>query len=348
MCKQSRDIFAAHPGLVRQVFISSTFSSRALPSLLAWLQQTKDTVQALQSADGSSLDAVLTALMTSGQPIKVRDIRLQTLTYSCARSTTLVSAFMRLEECALSYQGSEALDLTSLRVLPTLNHLNLSGRFKQLHHLTSLSRLVCTHAGLYETQAFALTLQHLAVDDSYLSGIHAHGLSANTALTQLVWRNSLMRDTHQRVHFNPSFSVRPTNLDSLTQLHTLELRTDYGLGVTNLEWVTELTSLQELSMTLCCCEVIQHVVSLTKLTCLKVSGRRHRTHQSLPDANLDIEWHRLQDLQELCICQVMLQLGQGTASLLQLNCLRQISFAGSLLFLRTGWWIFCCPDAYVC
>ena len=255
-------------------------------------------MQAFQSADGSSLDAVLTGLIVSGQPIRVLDIRLQTLTDNCARSLVLVSAFMRLEECALSV--IEALDLTSLGVLPNLNHLNLSGRFKQLHHLTCLSRLVCTHVGLYETQAFAPTLQHLAVDFSYMTGIHAQGLSLNTALTQLVWRNSLMWDINQGVHFNPSFSVRPTNLGLLTQLHTLELRTDYGSDdVTNLEWVTELTSLQELSVTFCC-HIMQHVLLLTKLTCLKVSGQRHKTQKSVPDANLDIEWQRLQDSCSLC------------------------------------------------
>ena len=49
----------------------------------------------------------------------------------------------------------------------------------------------------------------------------------------------------------------------------------------------------------------------------------------LPVANVDIEWHRLHALQDLSICHVRLQLGQGTVGLLQLHHLRHISFAGS-------------------
>ena len=46
-------------------------------------------------------------------------------------------------------------------------------------------------------------------------------------------------------------------------------------------------------------------------------------------ANVDIEWHRLHVLQDLSICRVRLQLGQGIVGLLQLHHLRHISFAGS-------------------
>ena len=179
-------------------------------------------------------------------------------------------------------------------------------------------------------------LQHLDTVSSYLEGSHTLCLSAYTALTQLVWRNSLWWDIKQHVYLNTYLSVVPINIDLLTQLHTLELRTDSGTeGFTNLEWVTELTCLQELSLTSCCCDVIQHVTVLTKLTCLKVSGQPHQMQRlELPDANLDIEWHRLKDLQDLSICDVntshilKLQLGQGFASLLQLDCLRQVSFEG--------------------
>ena len=98
-----------------------------------------------------------------------------------------------------------------------------------------------------------------------------------------------------------------------------------------MEWVTELISLQELSITFCCCDGIQHVLLLTNLTCLKVLGQPNWAH-TLPFVDLDIEWHRLQALQELCICQTVLQPGKGCASLLQLHCLRQISLTRNTFY----------------
>lgn len=155
--------------------------------------------------------------------------------------------------------------------------------------------------------------QHLAIITSGLWGVNIQGLSAYKALTKLVWRCSLMRDINHHIYLDPPLSVIPTNIDLLTQLSTLDLSTHTrASGVTSLEWVTKLTSLQ---MTLCCCDVIQHVLSLTKLTYLNVSDQRRWIQDTLPEANLDMDRHRLQDLQELYMSQVMLQLGQGTAGL---------------------------------
>lgn len=327
MCKPFRDIYATYPGLVQQVYISSTFSGGSLLSLLAWLQQNKSSVQAFQSANGNWLEALLAGLVMSGQPIKILDI-----IDNSACSLSLVAAFTRLEECALTNNNAHGLDLTPLRVLPSLTNLILSGSFRQLHQLTGLTRLVCIRAWVSERQAFAPMLQHLEFQTSSLSGINTQGLSACTALTQLVWRNALMQDSNQEWYLDSALSVVPTDIGLLTQLHTLDLsigpRAEFS---PILEWLTELISLQELRVNFCRCDVIHHALLLTQLTCLKVLGQPDWVRE-LPFVHLEGEWHRLQALQELCICQLILQLGKGFAGLLQVECLRQISFAGNTFY----------------
>ena len=131
-------------------------------------------------------------------------------------------------------------------------------------------------------------------------------------------------------------SLVPSNIGLLTQLHTLELGTDSAeQDVANLEWITQLTYLQNLSISCCRCNHrtnFEHVSLLTKLTRLQILGLpTHGWIDELPVANLDIEWHRLRALQDLFTCHVRLQLGQGTIGLLQLQDLRHNSFAGSLV-----------------
>lgn len=136
-----------------------------------------------------------------------------------------------------------------------------------------------------------------------------------------------MQDSNEEWYLDSALSVIPSNIGLLTQLHTLYLSTQAKAeGGAHMEWVTELTSLQELSITFCYCDGVQHVLLLTNFTCLKVLGQPNWA-PTLPFIDIDIEWHRLQALQELCICQTVLQRGKGFASLLELHCLRQISFA---------------------
>lgn len=328
VCKQFRDIFATHSGLVQRVYVCPDFPLRSLCSLLTWLHQNKGSVQELQSADRRTLDAVLAGLVTSEQRLKVIDI-----TGSSACSIPLVAALTRLEKCAITHKDIHSLDLTPLGVLSRLTALRLTGRFHQLHHLAGLSQLICFNATVLEAHAFAPMLQHLEIVDSTLSGVHSHGLSPCTALTQLVLNNAHLEDSDNNAYLDRALCLTPASIGLLTQLHRLDLSTyHYAEDFANLEWVMELTSLQDLSMSFCMCSpinVVQHVSVLTKLTRLIVLGQPDSVSEELPGADINIEWFRLQAMQELSICQVRLKLGQGVAGLLQLHCLKQISFAGS-------------------
>ncbi|DBA79721.1 TPA: hypothetical protein ACH3X1_008390 [Trebouxia sp. C0004] len=124
----------------------------------------------------------------------------------------------------------------------------------------------------------------------------------------------------------------PTGMGLLTQLHKLHLSTGNDrqaiYDVANLFWISVVTPLADLSMSFrkCVEDMMQDINLLTNLTRLAVMGLGGR-----PVVNIDMEWHKLQALQELsiCICNCRMQLGSGIGGLLNLDKLQQISFQGS-------------------
>ena len=226
---------------------------------------------------------------------------------------------------------AEPLDLAPLGALPRLNHLMLQqGFYQELHQLKCLTRLDCIDATITHTQEFTPTLQHLEVQESYLHNKHAQGLSVCTALTQLVWCSALMLENDKEVYLDEDLSIVPSNMRLLTQLHTLHLDTDTPTdNCAYLHWVSEITSLQDLIICFSSSDinVVQCASMLTRLTRLQIRGLC-ATPDEPPAVNVDIDWHRLQALQELSICTVKLKLGNSVAGLVQLRHLRLSSFIG--------------------
>ena len=178
VCKQFNHVHASHPGVVRTLYLGPGISAKSLPSLLAWLQHNKNSIQTFRSEGGSPLvDAVLGALVSpesSLNRVGVSDVS------ACALSSLAV--FTNLEKCAFWQQNAEHLDLAPLGVLPSLRHLVLqAGNFKELHHLLALTRLECIHADVLGVQQLALTLQHLELDCSNLEDTHTLCLSTCSA-----------------------------------------------------------------------------------------------------------------------------------------------------------------------
>ena len=70
MCRHFRHMHASHSGLLQHAYLGNIVSVKSLPSLLAWLQQSKSSVQTLQSNCNSPLvHAVLAALASFKQRI---------------------------------------------------------------------------------------------------------------------------------------------------------------------------------------------------------------------------------------------------------------------------------------
>ena len=182
VCKQFREIYSSHPGIVQALYLNF-ITVRKLPSLLAWLQQNKSSLQTFRAELGGPLvEAVLEALVL--RPSSLKSIGIGGIS---AISLSSLAVFTRLEMCAFWNPYSDVLDLTPLGSLPSLTHLVLqAGHFKDLHHLSGLTRLDCDRAAVSGVQRLAPTLQDLQLDGGYLEDIDTQGLSACPGLTKLV------------------------------------------------------------------------------------------------------------------------------------------------------------------
>ena len=166
VCKQFRDVFASHPGLVQRLFLWPDFSVAALPGLLAWLQKSKSSISMFHSACRGPLEDVVMAAFLSEPSIKWVDA------WGVSACTiSIVGTFKSLEKCSLRNKQAEILGLAPLGALQSLSHLILSGNFKEIQHLAGLTRLQFSHARVLGVQELAPTLQHLEIHDSTLGGI---------------------------------------------------------------------------------------------------------------------------------------------------------------------------------
>lgn len=125
VCKQFRNVYASHTGLVQRLYLSRDFSVASLPSLLAWLHQSKSSVHMFTSpCEGQLVYAVLAGLAASQPSMRMIGCVLDTF------SISLVASFTNLQKCAIWQHEEEHLDLAPLRVLSRLTHLVLQGHFE--------------------------------------------------------------------------------------------------------------------------------------------------------------------------------------------------------------------------
>ena len=330
VCKHFKEIYASQPCLVQRLSLHQAFGVSSLPSLLLWLHQSKSSLHIFHSSTPNSVvDLVLACLVSSESSIKLVEVSDVT-----ARSVPLIGTFTSLCKCALAHSTDECLDLLPLGSLPKLDHLDLQGDFKELHHLTGLTRLDCLFSDISGVQELATTLRHLHLQWSSLSGVNKQGLAACTALTELLLVDASLEGNTEEPYWYKDMSVVPTHLGSLTQLHTLHLSTGRcaqspAHSPAEVEWISNLVSLQDLciyfsgSRT----DVLQHAPLLTKLTALEILGVS--SEALAPIMNVDIDWHKLHALQSLSLRYVKLQLGMGFAGILELCHLSSVHFRGS-------------------
>lgn len=246
---------------------------------------------------------------------------------------TLAGTYRGLEKCTLEHDNGEFVGLAPLGALPKLRQLMLQGSFKELHHLTGLTRLECESSRVLDAQELPPALRYLGLTDSDLVGIHAQTLPTCTALSHLLLNNACLKGNSAYVYLDENLSVVPTNIGQLTQLQSLHLSTDMHAEaqIAELKWVAELTSLQELSMHFDHGNgtILQYVAMLTKLTYLYITGFDEPNEAHLLDTN--VEWHKLQALCKLFIVSKRLSFGDNIYGLVNLPRLQIVSFAGSMV-----------------
>ena len=329
VCKQFKQTVASHSELVQRLFLCPLFSDSLLLSLLAWLRKNQGSVRTLKSrCKGPLVEVILAQLQSSQLTVEWVDVS--------GASPSLLTAFSNLERCELQNTTGSSVDLEPLGCLAKLHTVVLRGRFEKLHHLTGLTRLKCASnfprsdgvvSGVHK---LASTLQHLDLDSCVLQGIHSLGLSACTALTQLVLNNPCVLFDNGDVYLDKDLSLSPDNLGQLAQLHTLHLETSEE-EFPSLSWISVLKTHQHLTIYIRGCNdsPVEPASWLTNLTHLDIYAESQLDNEEDPVLNIDVAWDKLQALQILSICFFRLQLGLGVGGLLQLPQLREISVYGS-------------------
>ena len=327
VCKQFRSILESHSELVQRLYLHNHFSFALLPSLLAWLHQNKGAIREFWSNCKSPLVDIVMAGLLSAPSIGVVDI----LDVS-ACTLPLVGTYNSLEECTFRHRKSEHVGLAPLGGLPKLRQLRLQGKFMELQCLTGLTQLECESCFVLGAQELPPALQCLALTHSEFVGVHADTLPACTALARLLLENASLRGNNEYVYLDRNFSVVPTNIGQLTQLHTLHLTADRLVEEpVDLTWVSELTSLQELSMIFdhSSGDIFQHVSLLTNLTYLDISGFDTKSKANV--LHVEFEWLKLQALRKLFIDLKRIYLSESIFDLLRLPKLHQVCFAHSIV-----------------
>ena len=144
------------------------------------------------------------------------------------------------------------MSLQPLRALPNLISLELqAGEFTHVdaaaQHLTSLTLVNCK-AGCFEDCLCVTSLRHLCCRRSKLQRFHQQGLPACSQLTTLVCDSSNIHavDDAQSVLFGGPAHCVPLGMSALTALSTLSFTCDAETRSVELDWLTQLTALENL------------------------------------------------------------------------------------------------------
>lgn len=325
VCKQSDEIIASNRQLLCRLSVHKEYPSSSLLSLLRWLQSGRHSLDSFEATCGSPMvDAVLAGLVSNSSRLTLINI------WNISQcSISLAAAFTSLEKlCLINFQ-SDLLDLTPLQVLPQLKGLSLEGNFCGLNKLAHLSALHGRNGVMHcsDDCSCTATLQELDLIHCVLKGFHCQGLAAYRSLKHLVLSSSSIwdQDGDQQL-FARDLSVAPDGMSALTQLDVLHVSpcTDTDMAA-NLYWISELTSLQDLSLSvgLRCSDLETFVPTLKQLTRLSITGLEP---QSSSRVNMDMQWSKLQELRFLGVSNCLIELGLGVADLLHLDNLTDICF----------------------
>ena len=196
--------------------LPKTFSAHCVPSLYAWLNHHRTTVQgfyAKSSQTGGSLDVALALFAHPGSCLTAI-----TLKNICMPTLYLLTVMTSITTCDLIAPSQQPLDLTPLAALSLLQSLLLqSGMFiniQALAHRTELM-LMNASASAHMDCSFASGLRTLALDNASIRGTHRDGLVACRELQILSCHGSAVEtsgvellSTHLKsARFPASFSL---------------------------------------------------------------------------------------------------------------------------------------------
>lgn len=325
VCRTFRQVFEEHPHLPATVYMGQLFPTEASTSLIRWLQQPQVSVTLLVAACGSPLlDAVLAGAFTAAnKPFQ----GLTTAVIVCLSDSaaSLVSACTSLTSCTLSQ--TNGLDITCLQALPRLSSLSLGGDtsvygIDQLAHLTHMD-IDSSDGGCKADAMFVSSLRSLSIIGGSIVGFQ--GICACSALQTLELDGALvdsLNDLHT-LDMTDDPPVGLSELSALISLTTLSLILD-SKGKFETPWLFELTKLE--SLRLCCgVWIAQHTLTdqyplLSRLQRLSIK----LSEESGSLLSLEVAWHLLPSLSKVKCCAHSLKLDDRVMGFTKLTSLQRL------------------------
>lgn len=287
VCSAFNATFKQHDDLYSDVIVRD-HKDRHLSSLAAWICCHSSSIRNLTVLMPSPwLEAILVALQSPHHSC------LETLFIVGpvpATAMHLLPSFQSITKLMVHDDETPLLDLHPLKDLPQLTHLDLEqGSFKGIEvaeHLTALD-LYQTTVVCEQGCSFVTSLVHLTMWYAQLAGFHQKGLPACSCLQSLTCRDGDISAVDADEGLNCSSEIElciPSSMTALTALTKLAIGmdTDVGNMPVNLGWLTQLTALQcvEVSLPVSEVEFPQCVSTMTSIRTLLVD-----LHYSTPTAD---------------------------------------------------------------
>lgn len=330
-CKLFNQVFLRNQELSSRLYIKANFQHSALSSLLPWSYRYKGSVHTFTASCGSpcaevALAGLYGAKLTS---VVIRDAA------SCTIST--LAAFTSVTICDLHTSGN--LVLTPLKALQNLRDLVLRHGTFELGTITAgLTRLYLSVAdATFEPDCnFVSTLHCLRMHTSSLSGLHAMGLSACSALRSLILTDAEIDASAEAegLNFTQEQAARlPSGVSALTHLTYLcfdiQVLVLYPVeGYFDMHRFYTLTNLQFLSLHVqygrvdfVLCDAIKQ---LSKLETLTLTADEH----VLSIMILNVQWQLMSNLQVVNLHARAFCFESNVLGFTQLTHLKRVCFLG--------------------
>ncbi len=298
-----------------------------LPALLAWVHKSQGLRKLEAFCNSEYTELVLAKLSYTAQ--------LQVMDLMNVRKTTvhLLSAFQHVCICKLqATEGNTALDLSALKALDSLRCLRLlHGTYVNVHLPVSVQKVWFDHAHITAAQSITMTnnLCSVTLFDSYIQGLHAHGLSACQNLEELHLCNAHLHAENAAEILRVSTRYQdawPASLLRLKKLSYLYVGCGNNQGYSKLSSVLDLTQLTELWL-----EFAQSVsigTGLAKLSSLEIltlqSDESSKQNGSCIECAVD--WHKMSGLQWVTFGPGRFKSSHEIGGLAKLDHLRQVNF----------------------
>lgn len=346
VCKKFKQAFShPHPGQTKSLLLRKGLKQKDMPSLLAWVHRSNG-LRKLEAFCNSEYTELVMAKLSYTAQLQVVDLM-------NVRKTTvhLLSAFQHVCVCTLqATEGNTALDLSALKSLDSLRCLRLlHGTYVSVHLPVSVQKVWFGHAHITAAQSITMTnnLWSVTIFDSYIEGLHAHGLSACQNLQELQVCNAHVHADHAAEVLKASTIYQdfwPPSFLRLKKLSYLYVLYENNQGYSKLNSIFYLTQLKALRLEFAHSIFIGNC--LAKLSNLEVLTLQSEESDRQSESCIEcvVDWHKMSGLQRVTFGPGRFKFSSEVGGLAKLDHLRQVRFQFFLGAMITTLWMRMLPS----